>query len=954
MTSKVSDCLKEFAGNPECDQAKVLNYLGREVTKLTSADLPALQEISKIFTNDELNYYIDHIKQGETAYPYWIEKLKHLPVSEKEREAYLQELFAVPVLNMDTIDSELCSRIVEGLKSCGIKDQVLLAKIITYFSQGWVVSYAERLDINDIQALRMLGMAAANQADGNFIATAFLKKFPVFDEAYRLELAKLGLEAKPTTFCHNLVGFGLKEQASFDELALLCSKSQEASFHLLKAFSKFGKLNKQIAKEIIKNCIKAAYINVYTVLESLNSYNMLDLADKKEIGLLCVRRAPDRVGRIANFDKNDKRFIKELCKISLEKEYVYDLYITIVNELDLPAKIELFCLGLTRFPNALGEAEAYQIPGAGEWKKLRSEVEIEFDAAFQAFKQLVAKELPGFSFEKEFGKIEGIKDPYAKEQSLIFLIEMVGLTRVLLTEEERKWVVDNGFAAALLSMPNPTLRTLYLGQLMQQAKNPALRAQFAGLPGNEKVPWVLLTRVLYADLLNKQGVEAADIQAFREKVEKGVFIEDNKKAAILMDTLYKLSASGQVKAVLQRIVAQSKTSRQTYENICAVRNIFDLKMEGSLLREVPLMQILQQAFKEVIPFGDINDFTNKLTQKFLTTRQPNALITYIAKMKTLNDPNVLTCLGEYIESVLNGTFPEIRYRTANNSHLAQVANLLDAWKVNVARELPVDEATTTIVLEPTVDWLTTKLIKDKHIDPLKIPHLIAFLQNKPEEPVSPLEIELVKLCRTDDLKEQMKVLQGIRGIVHEIPVFENDIKSRILEIKRSLQPQEPKKYILVNTDDPIDLLNCGTESPGSCQDVNGSPSLNKGLLGYLMDGKIRLIAVKDAKSGVIAARTMMKLLLNQKGEPVILLERIYGNKTHVNALVALAKETAARLGGIPVVFKPEGAVGEPVAGDPYPGDIVALGGPAPFEYSDAARNCCANGKYTVKDARFLL
>ena len=100
---------------------------------------------------------------------------------------------------------------------------------------------------------------------------------------------------------------------------------------------------------------------------------------------------------------------------------------------------------------------------------------------------------------------------------------MVGLTRILLTEEERKWVIDNGFAMALLSVQNPALRTLFLGQLLQQAKNPASRTQFATLPGNEKIPWVLLTRVLYAGLLSRErpGVEIEDIRAFREEGREG-------------------------------------------------------------------------------------------------------------------------------------------------------------------------------------------------------------------------------------------------------------------------------------------------------------------------------------------------------------------------------------------------------------------------------------------------
>lgn len=611
--------------------------------------------------------------------------------------------------------------------------------------------------------------------------------------------------------------------------------------------------------------------------------------------------------------------------------------------------------------------------------------------------------------------IEGIKDPYAKEQSLGNLIEMLASIRLGLSEEGRKWILDQDVVATLLSMQNPALRKQFLGKLLLVAENPESRGHFASLSCDKMLekqcPWVLLTRVLYAGLMTRvqevqdfqedrdSHVAGNEIALFRKLVEKGEFKKDNKKVEILIDMLIRLNSStvlspDQITKFLQRIVDESTTNREAYDNVYIARNLLQMEKDASLLDDLPLQEVLQNIFREIVPMAEVKDFSKKFSEIFLSSRQPNAIITYATKLKSLNDPNVMASLGKYIESVLNGKFPAIRYETENNPHLAEVEKerpgFIEKWSTNVKRVLHADEASVKTNLSGTKDWLIMKLVHDSHLDVAKLPNVKADVEatgepatkeklqteieelsktaasswKTEEEFYQQLDLELLRLCllQPEDLKGQMQALQVIRQLLVEggklqnkqIPVFQTDIEGRIKEIKVSLNHNEQKKYIIVNTDDPIDLLNCGTESPGSCQRVDGSPNLNKGLLGYLMDGKIRLLAVKDENTGVIAARTIMKVLWDpEKNKPVILLERVYGNRSHVNALVGLAKRTARSLGvNIPVVFVPEGLPAEPATKGEY-GKIVALGGSAPFEYSDAAKGCQPNGKYTVDKARLL-
>ena len=142
----------------------------------------------------------------------------------------------------------------------------------------------------------------------------------------------------------------------------------------------------------------------------------------------------------------------------------------------------------------------------------------------------------------------------------------------------------------------------------------------------------------------------------------------------------------------------------------------------------------------------------------------------------------------------------------------------------------------------------------------------------------------------------------------------------------------------------MDLLLCGTEVSGSCQKVDGDPDLNKGLLGYLLDGKIRLLAIKHP-NGQIKSRCLLKLMWNND-QAVLFQERIYPPQPpleDVKILHEQAKQKAKEL-GIPLVTVDKYSDDAVLGSKP----LVSLGGPAPFEYSDAAeQEFVTNGSYKV-------
>ncbi len=152
-----------------------------------------------------------------------------------------------------------------------------------------------------------------------------------------------------------------------------------------------------------------------------------------------------------------------------------------------------------------------------------------------------------------------------------------------------------------------------------------------------------------------------------------------------------------------------------------------------------------------------------------------------------------------------------------------------------------------------------------------------------------------------------------------------------------------------STDNPEDILLCGTELLGSCQKVDGDPTLNQGLVGYLRNGQTRLLAIKD-KEGCIVARRLIRLLWNeQQQKPVLFLERLYSNIDNPgldDALLEEAKKMAKRLDCPLTCLNLPGKKLED-----YSDPLQSLGGSAP-EYVDGAGGL-REGPYTIHVAQLI-
>lgn len=145
----------------------------------------------------------------------------------------------------------------------------------------------------------------------------------------------------------------------------------------------------------------------------------------------------------------------------------------------------------------------------------------------------------------------------------------------------------------------------------------------------------------------------------------------------------------------------------------------------------------------------------------------------------------------------------------------------------------------------------------------------------------------------------------------------------------------PPSFKALETSDPNHFLLMGTEVRGSCQSVDGSPDLNKCLVGTMLDGKYRLLLILDS-SGKILARSLIRLMRDHKKKPILFIETPYTANSryeYENALLAIAKQKAKVL-DLPLVFDAKHFPGVNGAKS-FTSNLSVKDSGLPFEYVDA-------------------
>ena len=365
-------------------------------------------------------------------------------------------------------------------------------------------------------------------------------------------------------------------------------------------------------------------------------------------------------------------------------------------------------------------------------------------------------------------------------------------------------------------------------------------------------------------------------------------------------------------------------------------------------------------------------YNERVEDKF---RDKDALMVYAGKINSLESPErekVQEAYSNFVTALLNNKFYDLRNGSPQMIELAKTEGgqaLTKIWNnppphsslSNYLGEKGKDEAFS----KQFKQFLTEKLETDYHIDNYKtrLPFLAQFLNSdrsteallkelsiEKDSPEIQLQICCLKLCQSKNkdaklLENLAEILNVLKANAKTVPIWVWDqFLSDVTAFSSSKVIQKETLTIGI-TNDPCDLLLIGRET-GGCQNIDGSPELNKSALAYVIDGKNCAIVIKD-ENGRIKARSMLRILIDEKAnKPVLFLERHYSlgtldsqigeaiNNYAINyakelGIILLTKETLKNAAGYEVY-----------------GPVVSKGSNAPIEYSDAAGGH-SNGAFTV-------
>lgn len=430
---------------------------------------------------------------------------------------------------------------------------------------------------------------------------------------------------------------------------------------------------------------------------------------------------------------------------------------------------------------------------------------------------------------------------------------------------------------------------------------------------------------------------------------------------------------------------------------------------GTLKQPIDLEAAVNHIFTQVIGIESIPEFSKKYAATIGMARNPMALLIYATQLGSLpigEFKEVQRSLKEFVITVLSGEKAYQVWRYQTNTfffHLNQIfkskPNLKDKWVVGeklslaelnkiIAEENLKVEAQATHKEFDLVRYLKVRICDDKHTAPEKFPRLEECLRDpsKCKEALIAISLERKqdKLSKTEKYdptnpKTKPLFLRQLEGALINLLIPTTPVVKKVADIQEFVLPllikiygansiivrdiqnlqkhlqagvqseknaDIEKKYIVEDTDKWEDMLLCGTEVAGSCQKISGSPTLNKCLVGYLADGKNRAIVIKDAKTGQMVARCIMRLLWDNKIEqPVIFQERLYHNpgvpQEALQAIDAMFVHRARQF-ALPLV--------RTVVNDDevnYPNELVSIDSPAPFEYVDAGALGTTDGRFTI-------
>lgn len=799
-------------------------------------------------------------------------------------------------------------------------------------AQGSAMDTAEHIKDFDLTEEHRYEIAKLCAAQDGWRTSLYFDRFEISPDKqeWRIDIAKLSAQNCGHHTAHLIWEYGIESEDARFEIAIICVENSGASGASISEF----KLNEDRNFELAKMC---AIKDPYTMSRHIGFCKFQSEERRFEIAKLCALRSEYTPEHINNFDLTDDH-LYEIAKICARKNgYKTATYFQNFKIQDKSRQNSILALCLNQTPYCIEQCAVVN-PDLKKWAEAVQEIrKNKHQDHLIPFLELIGQELDGCQFEWVKGFLEDVKDPHIRNELVANMAISFSLFRGQrgdreLRQTELSYLNKYRLVEAVYSMRAPHLYVKFIKEISEFSSDKTAKEIFEESYGIGNRPIFTLIHAL----LSSMGYRDF---SFDSKMK---LLKDNTKAVAFLELLHTLNHSSLDQADKINILKMLSDMKATdfHKSFKLISIILKLGQDHLLKNFDPantsLTNLALKAVQNNLPIKGVEIET--LLDTFAKFRNPEAIWIYLAGMKTLQDPKVMECLAEYASTVTDGTFLEKRYDLDLNPHLKTMgAEVVAKWRKPT---VVVGVQENAGAFDPN-KWLYTKLVTDDHMGVGRQVEVLGWAEVIPDD-----HADFKKACfafaDAKEKKNQLKYLGQMQAELEKIKPdceFMNDIKGQFELLSRAL----PKGARVIDTDDAQHLLLCGTEVLGSCQRVDGSPELNKGLLGYLMNGQTRLIAVVNDQNQIVA-RSLIRLLWDGT-QPVMFLERHYGMGDYQAAIEGLAKTKAKEMGLTLTSLESEG--------DRYPHSLESLGGRAPFEYCDGDSGVKANSVYTIRRANII-
>ncbi len=796
-----------------------------------------------------------------------------------------------------------------------------------------------------------------------------IRSYGITNQSALKKLAKLVARQDGWAISSTIGKYGIKEQADLVEIARLAA--HQNGWGVSQHIRNYG-IDPAARTEIAKFVAQQSGL---AVSEHIAKYDIADPTVRAEIARLAVQQNARGVSsRISNYCIEDPATLIEIAKLAAQQdghgvsEYIKDYLIA-----DPAVRAEIARLAARQ--NGLAVSCFIENYGITDAQAL-TEIALIAVAQNTESSELLKREY-GISSTEELRDrgIQILEDFFAKKG--------VDIAKGSVLDMALKAIHDSrstSLVAALLAQSIEFLRKTSSDEVAACIKAyeeiPKLRVHM-------RLPCLVLMQ-----WRKSKDEDREDVLTFLRKKEsrEGMRNATTGQAQLLLRLFMDLSREAISDESRWKLLARAvRKSEEQWSVLAALFALCDQATPSRVTAVVDassLSEALSEGIKTLLQIRDVVDSETIIDDAFLKsygktfgqTRVPHALLRYMKRIQPLKNAELMRAAQKFVRGVLAGTFRADRYNIEKNPHLKKLAakapKVFEAWQSGVqvqklaaiekpAKEAEVDyvaffkqkmhDGHTKIGGVEQLPQLDRLLLNERALDqyqkqddPTKVPRVVFSGGASVEGRACETEVMCIQLLHPKTTPWRRKELLAALAASLGHLKLKNDIE----ELRKG-PVRISGELTVVNSDGWQDLFLCGTEVLGSCQRIDGDPFYNKCLLAYCLDGKNRLLAVKDG-SGKIVARCIFRILLDKRsGSPVLFQDRIYPDRClpeYQAALNDLASQIASEM-DCPLTTRNEHK-------DKTMATVAlrSYGGPAPYEYEDAARGVEEDGIFDIPDA----